>query len=346
MLTLPVDPAIKPLVIIFTFLLGLSIGSFLNVVALRFLNDEEFVNKPSHCPKCSKEILPIDNIPVASYIILGGACRNCKEPISIQYPLVELATGLLFVFVVWNYGVSLQSLLLLFLMANLVVIFVTDWRESLIFEINSKSLIPAGIIYNLLNLGNVPGHTTVDLGMVTFPLSDAVISSVLAIALAFVFFEGMILLSRIMFETDGFGHGDTHLMMGVGAFVGWQVTVMALVLGFVLQLIPAVPILVYQWIKEKRWTSLISGTVAVVSGVFPLVTTFYPQMVGNDQRVVKFLHIGCVVVSLVALFFFLKNVKSSQNFTYLPLGPALVIGSIVGVFWGRHLIGLLLFAIS
>lgn len=346
MLGFAIDPGIRPLVMAFTFLFGVSIGSFLNVVALRFLSEEEIVNKPSHCTKCGKDILPVDNIPVISYVLLGGKCRHCSEPISIQYPLVELATGLLFTFTVWNYGISLQSLLLLFLMANLVVIFVTDIRESLIFQLNSLSLIPAGLVYNLFNLGQVPGHTTVDLGIVTFPLSDAVISSVLAIALAFVFFEGMILISMLMFETEGFGHGDTHLMMGVGAFVGWQITVMVLVLGFFLQLIPAVPILVYQWIKEKRWASLISGTVAVVSGCFPLVTTVYPQLVGNDLRVVNAIHIGCIIVSLVALFFFLRNVKTNQTFTYLPLGPALVVAAIVGVFWGRQIIGFLLFAIS
>lgn len=345
-LEIPIDPGMRPLVIVFAFLFGVAIGSFLNVVALRFLSEEEIVNKPSHCPKCGKDIAPVDNIPVISYILLGGKCRHCAEPISIQYPVVELATGLLFTFTVWMFGLSLQSLLLLFLMANLVVIFVTDIRESLIFQINSLSLIPVGLVYSLLNLGHVPGGTEVNLGLVSLTISDAFISSVLAIALAFVFFEGMILLSMIVFETEGFGHGDTHLMMGVGAFVGWQVTILVLVLGFLLQLIPAVPILVYQWIKDKRWSSLISGTVAVVSGLFPLVTSVYPQLVGNDQRIVSAIHIGCIVISLVALFVFLKNVKSNQSFTYLPLGPALVIGAIVGVFWGHEILGFLLFVIS
>src|SRR5262249_13843560 len=162
-------------------------------------------------------IAPQDNIPVISYILLGGRCRHCKESISIQYPLVELATGGLFTVLVATFGVSWQTLFLMFLIANLIVIFVTDWRESLIFQINSLSLIPAGLIYNAFNLGHLPGVTPIDMGVMTLSIPHALVGSILGILLPLVFFEGMILLSNAVFGTEGFGHGDTHLMMGVGA---------------------------------------------------------------------------------------------------------------------------------
>jgi leader peptidase (prepilin peptidase)/N-methyltransferase len=77
--------------------LGLLIGSFLNVVVYRVPNDLSIVSPPSACPRCGKEIRPYDNIPVASWLILRGRCRDCREPISIRYPIVEALTALFFV---------------------------------------------------------------------------------------------------------------------------------------------------------------------------------------------------------------------------------------------------------
>ena len=335
------NPGIRPVILFFVFLAGLSVGSFLNVVALRFLADQEIINKPSHCPKCQAPIAPVDNIPVVSYVLLGGRCRHCKEPISIQYPLTELATGVLFVVMVAFFGVSLQTLFWLFFISNLIVIFITDWRESLIFQINSLSLIPAGLLMNLFNLAHLPGSTTVDLGMLTVAIPDAFISALIGIVISVVFFEGMILISNAVFGTEGFGHGDTHLMMGVGAFLGWQRMALALVLGFLIQLIPAVPILVVQWVREKRWVSLISGAVSVVTAITPLAFVLNPHLLEGKTSLLNAIELGCIGTSLVALFVFLKNIKSSQSFTYLPLGPALVLGSLVALLWGRDAVGFL-----
>ena len=198
----------QPYLMVLTFVVGLCVGSFLNVVGLRFLADEAVVMPPSHCPKCQYRLRAIDNIPVLSYLILGAHCHSCKEPISVQYPLIELATGVLFCLVVWMFGVGWQTLFLLFLVSNLIVIFITDLRESLIFQLNSLSLIPAGLIYNALNLGHVPGNMRLDFGSVIFYCPEAVVSALIAIAIALIFFEGMILLSQLFFGTEGFGHGE------------------------------------------------------------------------------------------------------------------------------------------
>jgi leader peptidase (prepilin peptidase)/N-methyltransferase len=328
------DSSLYPIFMGFVFLLGLSIGSFLNVVGLRFLAEESIRFPASHCPHCQALLRPIDNIPVLSYLLLGGRCRSCKADISLQYPLIELATALLFCLTFWRFGVSFQTLFLLFLLSNLIVIFITDLREKLIFEINSLSLIPVGLLYNALSLGPIKTAFPLDLGAIVLYVPDALISAVIAIAIVFIFFEGLIFLSNLVFGTEGFGHGDTHLMMGAGAFLGWPLTVLALLLGFIIQTIPAIPMLVIGWIRNKQYTSLAAGAAAMFFGGLPLILMHLPMPVSLQSG----LSLLSLLFSLVALGVFLKQIKNSESYTYLPLGPALVIGIIVALFWGHPII--------
>src|SRR6476620_2199972 len=92
-----------PLVIL-TAVLGLAVGSFLNVVIWRVPRGESVVRPPSHCPGCDRPIRPRDNIPVLSWLLLRGRCRDCGEPISIRYPLVEVGTAVLFVVLTLRIG--------------------------------------------------------------------------------------------------------------------------------------------------------------------------------------------------------------------------------------------------
>lgn len=304
------------------------------MVGLRFLADKPIVHPPSHCPKCDTPLRPIDNIPVVSYLLLGGQCHACKGTISIQYPLIELTTALLFCLAFWFYGLSWQTLFLFFFISNLIVIFITDLREKLIFECNSLILIPVGLVYNAFQLGSMKGTFPLDIGLAILHVPEGLWSAVIAMAIVFIFFEGMILLSNLFFGTDGFGHGDTHLMMGAGAFLGWPLTVLALLLGFVAQTIPAVPMLVIGWMKNKQYVSLISGGVAMIAGGLPLVLMNVPISLGLRSG----LSLLCLLVSVVALLVFLKQVKNNENYTYLPLGPALIIGVLVALFWGEPMI--------
>src|SRR5687767_3753947 len=89
---------------IFVFIFGAVIGSFLNVVIHRVPNEESIVFPNSACPKCGKAISAVDNIPIFSWLVLGGKCRNCKERISFRYPAVELLTAVSFVLVYWRFG--------------------------------------------------------------------------------------------------------------------------------------------------------------------------------------------------------------------------------------------------
>lgn len=328
------EPVPHFLALMLFLLFGLCVGSFLNVMALRLLAEEDFIAPPSRCPHCRTPLKALDNIPVLSYLFLGAKCRYCCEPISVQYPLTEIATGLLFCLTFDFSGWSWQTAFLLFLIANLVVIFITDLREKLIYEINSLSLIPAGLLYHLLNLGGMSGHFRLDLGAVILHVPEGLISALIAMAIAFIFFEGMILLSQLAFGQEGFGHGDTQLMMGAGAFLGWPLTVLALILGFFIQAVPAIPMLVVQWIRNRRYAPLTSGGVALLSGSAPLLLL----NVGLPPDVRAMVSLVCMLIGLGALVVFFRNIKAEQSFTYLPLGPALAIGVLVALFWGHPII--------
>lgn len=114
------------------FLFGLCIGSFLNVCISRIPEDLSIVSPGSRCPRCMKEIRAYDNIPVLSWLILQGKCRNCGLPISVMYPLVELATGLLFLLTYSEYGLTISGLKWVFFASLMVVLIVTDWRVRLL----------------------------------------------------------------------------------------------------------------------------------------------------------------------------------------------------------------------
>jgi leader peptidase (prepilin peptidase) / N-methyltransferase len=310
------------------FGVGAIIGSFLNVVGLRLLSDTSVVFPASHCPHCQASIRWYDNIPIISFILLQAQCRDCKAPISIQYPLIELLTAWLFVGVGTIAGFSLFTLLLLFLVANLVVMTITDWRESLIYEVNTLPLIPAGLLLNLCypaflaNSHFVPLHTIPLFGDIA--LTAGLQSAVLGMLLGLVFFEGAIWLSKLAFNTDGFGHGDTQLMMGVGAFLGVEYTALALMLGFVIQTIWAIPLLVLQWLKDKQYASLGSGAGAFTFAVLPFGVMHDPGM--------EWVLWTCTAAALGCLVLFLRQIRQQENYTYVPLGPALVAGSIISLF--------------
>src|SRR5688500_20051481 len=91
---------------VFVFAFGSIVGSFLNVVIYRVPNEESIVFPNSACPKCKTAIKPYDNIPMVSWLMLGGKCRSCKAPISARYPAVELLTGVIFAVVFWQIGLN------------------------------------------------------------------------------------------------------------------------------------------------------------------------------------------------------------------------------------------------
>lgn len=129
-------------------ILGVCIGSFLNVVALRSLAEKSWIHPPSHCPHCKHKLGFLDLIPLLGFLMLKGKCRYCQKSISIQYPLTELFTGLIFFLISQTFGWTLVGLAMVFFSCTLIAVTLTDLKEKLIpHEITYPSML-LGILYS------------------------------------------------------------------------------------------------------------------------------------------------------------------------------------------------------
>lgn len=202
--------------IILVFILGLIVGSFSNVCIYRIPRNESIIYPASHCPKCSSTILAKDNIPLLSYVLLKGRCPNCGSRISIQYPVVEFLTGLVYVIIYQIYGVSVQSLIYIILSSALIIIAFIDLGEQVIPEVISLPGIVVGLILSF------------------FVHHISFVNSALGIVLG----GGIILVIRLagslIFKKESMGIGDIELTAMIGAFLGWRYITISLFLGFFL----------------------------------------------------------------------------------------------------------------
>jgi len=200
-----------PLTLIFIFTLGLCIGSFLNVLIYRLPRSLSILGR-SFCPKCKKKISWRDNIPILSFIFLKGRCRFCQSPISIQYPLVELATGILTLFIVHYiliYDVW-AGVYFLFIIYSLIVIFVSDLRYQIIPDRIVYPAIFATFIYQIIF------HT---------PEYEKYLLTGFAAA-------GFFLFLYFLTKKKGMGLGDVKLAGLMGLILGWPKIIVALCLAF------------------------------------------------------------------------------------------------------------------
>src|ERR1700688_3522056 len=215
------------------FLFGLVIGSFLNVCILRIPADKSIVLPASSCPKCGKAIAPYDNIPVLSWVFLGGKCRNCKTRISAMYPGVELLTGLLFLACYFIFGPTVDALKWAVFAALLVVLTITDLRERILpDEVNFFGL-GAGLLFSLFTKSLDATAQWLAARWFDFPppqaalsFADAAIGALAGSGLLWFVAEGYFRLRG----REGMGLGDVKMMAAVGAFLGVKRTMMT-VLG-------------------------------------------------------------------------------------------------------------------
>jgi leader peptidase (prepilin peptidase) / N-methyltransferase len=314
---------------------GLVVGSFLNVVALRGLKGESFCWPGSHCPSCKTPLHWWENIPVGSWLVLRGACRTCQTSISPQYPLVELATGLLFILAAWVFGPAITMLAVWWLMSNLVVATITDLKEQVIFDFNSLAPIPAGLVAVWVS-NHVPMLESVQLAspilavpgleFLGVPVWSAVVGALLGAAL----FEAAILITRWTIGQDGFGHGDSLLMASLGAYLGWERTLVAFGLSFLVQAAFALPFLLLKWWQAKYFKRIGWLVLALVGASMPLwVET---ALLGGKRSMLALL--GAVALTLVASIKFLADVANinptdeAGGYTTLPMGPAIIVAGL------------------
>jgi len=221
--------------IILIFILGLIVGSFSNVCICRIPGNESIIYPASHCPKCRSKIKPVDNIPLISYILLKGRCRNCKNKISIQYPIVELLTGLIYLVIYQTYGLGVQTLIYIILSSALVIIAFIDLNEQIVPDVISLPGIVIGFIVSFF----VPYISFINSGLGIL-VGGGII---LIIGMA----------GSLIFKKEAMGGGDVKLAAMIGAFLGWRYVIISLFLGFFLGALAGI-ILIMSKIKSKEDT--------------------------------------------------------------------------------------------
>ncbi|MEO0130165.1 MAG: prepilin peptidase [candidate division WOR-3 bacterium] len=201
---------------IFTFIIGLVFGSFFNVLIYRTPRGISIIKPSSFCPHCQKKIRFYDNIPLISFILLGGRCHFCKKPISLRYPIVELLTGFIFLFSYEKFNFSLKTISLIFLLSALLIIFFIDWE----FQIIPDWLNYPGILFGFL------------FNMDKFPLFSlyGIIAGV-----------GSLLILRLIWlllrKKEAIGGGDIKMAGFLGSYFGYKNVLFIVFLGAFLGLI-------------------------------------------------------------------------------------------------------------
>jgi leader peptidase (prepilin peptidase)/N-methyltransferase len=217
------------------FFLGLSIGSFLNVVIYRMPREMSIVYPPSTCPVCKNQIKWYDNIPIVSYIILKGRCRFCKTPISIRYPIVEFITGICALISYLKFGFTTEFVFTFYFLASMVALSFIDWDFKIIpDEINYLGLL-SGLIFAGIKSYQLKEFT---------PLIDCVIGAIVGSGFLFLIFYFYLKVRKI----EGLGLGDVKLLAFVGSYVGWFGALFTIFFGSVLGLVASL----YFMKKEKN----------------------------------------------------------------------------------------------
>ena len=232
------------MIYLFIFILGLIIGSFLNAVIYRMHSGDSIVKGHSHCPQCQHQLGVKDLIPVFSWLWLRGKCRYCQAKISWQYPLVELATAILFVLgyfvlvapvVMVSFIVWLSYLYYLIAISFLIVIFVFDHQHGLILDVVSLPLIVIAILFTIF-------------------LGQDILMYLLAGLVGFAWFGWQYAISK----GNWIGGGDLRLGLAMGLLLGWPKIIFALFMAYIVGAIVGVYLLATK--KKDRQSQIPFGT--------------------------------------------------------------------------------------
>lgn len=253
--------------LIIFFIFGLIIGSFLNAVVYRLEAVESLLER-SHCPKCKKKIRWFDNVPVLSFILLSARCRDCGEKISWQYPIVELATGIIFAlvgkyfFLLNDLSTWLPSFFYLTIFSILMVIFVYDFKYMEIPMLVLWLGIAISLLYFLytdwLNFQNVSSI-----------FQFGIFSGILGALIAGGFFYFLAAYSK---ET-WMGYGDAYLGVLVGLIVGWPNIWAAMMISFIVGAVISVGLIA---VSRKTMKSQVPFAPFLITGTF--LAIMLPQM--------------------------------------------------------------------
>ena len=222
---------------IFVFLFGLIIGSFLNVCIVRIPEGKSIVYPASACPRCGSGIRPYDNIPVVSYLVLGGKCRFCKAAISWIYPAVELLNALLFLACYLAFGLTIEALKWAIFSSLMIVLVFTDLRERLLPDAVNFTGLGMALVLSLFTKPADGIALLIANHFFAFPPPVPVLSiadSLLGAAVGSAF---LWLVSEAYFRLrgrEGMGMGDVKMMLMAGAFLGAERTLLTIFAGSLL----------------------------------------------------------------------------------------------------------------
>lgn len=216
---------------VYIFIIGLLFGSFYNVVGMRLPNNESIVFPGSHCEKCNHKLKWYENIPLLSYILLGGKCSNCKSKISVWYPAIELFTGMLFLISYYTFGLSYEFAIAIIISSLVSIIFVSDINYYIILD---SPIIIGSILIIIIKL-------------LSTSLKDTLISFGSGI-LIFAIMYGIMLLGNLLFKKESLGGGDIKLSFIAGLVLGPKLGIFYIIFGAFL----AFPYAMYITIRNKE----------------------------------------------------------------------------------------------
>jgi leader peptidase (prepilin peptidase)/N-methyltransferase len=275
------EPALYTLVALFA---GLCAGSFLNVVIHRLpkmlergwqaqcaeLRGESPVPEPAYnlvvprsaCPACGQRITALQNIPVVSWLVLRGKCAACKAPISARYPVVEILGGLLAAYAIWRFGATPRGVAACGLLWTLLALTMIDIDTQLLPDDVTLPLLWAGLIVNL--------------GGLFAPLPDAVIGAVAGYLSLWTIYW----LFKLIRGKEGMGHGDFKLLAALGAWLGWQVLPVIVLLSSVVGAVIGITLIVFKG-RDNNLPLAFGPYLAIAGGIAlffgpTLVKTLYP----------------------------------------------------------------------
>jgi leader peptidase (prepilin peptidase)/N-methyltransferase len=244
---------------LYLFLFGIIVGSFYNVCIYRLPEDQDIFLKRSFCRKCKQPIKWYHNIPLLGYLALLGKCSNCKKKISFQYPLVELITGLLFVYAYSLNGLSFFTGIIILFYSALLIIFFTDFNEYLILDVITLPLTALGIAISFFKQN---------------PFEIGIIESLVGSAVGF----SILYLIRWFYlkyrNIEGMGLGDAKLLLFLGSWLGIKSILFILLVSSISALIVAIPIVLIT--KNSKFPVPYGCFIVFSSIMYPLFgDTFY-----------------------------------------------------------------------
>jgi len=194
-------------------IMGIVIGSFLNVCIFRVPNEESISYPPSHCSKCNHRLMSLDLIPIFSFAFLRGKCRYCKEEISFQYPIVESLNCILYIIIFLKYGISVTALKYCILISLLIVISFIDYKTQYVYRSTIIFGSICGFIFMLINF------TLYRSGVL-----DSIAGSII----------GFFIIKMIVIITKGMGDGDAEIAAVCGLFLGVKGILLGLFLSVII----------------------------------------------------------------------------------------------------------------